>query len=541
MDANALRGLPLFADVGPSDLAALDGHLRAVDLARGAQVFRRGDVADALYVVLRGQVALEIASGARADLLALAGPGDWFGEMALLTGAPRSADARVTVDATLLRVDRDGWLRLADRVPRVFARLSERLSHQLAARNAPAPARRTVVACGRPGEPAPWIGDLAASIRRQVPRRELHVVDARDADALRRALAAIVAPDALVLAPAGAADLATATVVRTGATEWRLSTGASPRVAGTTPEDGLARVARRVAGAAVGLALGAGGAFGLAHLGVLDVLARARVPVDVVAGASMGAIVGALHAAGVAPSDAIATAAELATRFRSVVLRDLDLRGRTLLTGEGVQRILAGLGPLGAATFADLVLPFAAVAMDVATGDEIVLDSGPVLDGIRPSYAMPGIFPSCERDGRVLIDGAMVDPVPVARARALGADVVVAVQPIPPLEPGAADPLGRFLGRANRIGDLLPLRRLRDGVATLNTSLRSFQALWYRLATSGALAADAAVTPDCRGFWFLGFGAADGLIEAGRRAAETALPTLRARLAERVGLVIPDA
>jgi NTE family protein len=251
----------------------------------------------------------------------------------------------------------------------------------------------------------------------------------------------------------------------------------------------------------------------------------------------MGAIAGAIAAAGIAPGDVIAYAEQLATRFRGIVLRDLGLRGRTLLTGESVMTILAELGDLRDATFESLVVPFAAVAMDMDTGEEVSLDTGPLLAGIRPSFAMPGLFPSCLRDGRSLIDGAMVNPVPVARARALGADVVIAAQPIPPLEPTDSDPLAQALGRAQRIADFLPLRRLRDGLGTLNTSLRSFQALWHRLATAGAQTADLAITPELRGFWFLQFGEAARLIDAGRRAAVAALPRVRAVLDERLGLV----
>src|SRR5207249_6235237 len=116
---------------------------------------------------------------------------------------------------------------------------------------------------------------------------------------------------------------------------------------------------------------------------------------------------------------------------------------------------------------------------------------------------------------------------PVDRVRALGADVVIAAQPLPLLQPDAADPLGTFLGRAQRLAEMIPVRRLRDGIGTLNVSLRSFQALWYRLANASALAADAVVSFDLRGFWFLQFGEAARIVAAGREQAEEALPRLR--------------
>src|SRR5207245_100702 len=122
-----LAELPLFSGLAAGELAGLDAHLAAEQHARGTCLFQRGDYGDALYVVLSGQVALEHRSGDRVELLAMCGPGDWFGELALLTGAPRTADARITVDATLVRIDRAGWTELSLRAPHLFARLCERL------------------------------------------------------------------------------------------------------------------------------------------------------------------------------------------------------------------------------------------------------------------------------------------------------------------------------------------------------------------------------------------------------------------------------
>lgn len=294
-------------------------------------------------------------------------------------------------------------------------------------------------------------------------------------------------------------------------------------------------MARHVAGGTIGLALGAGGAYGYAHLGLLRGLEEYDIPIDYVAGASMGAIVGSAIAAGMHAGPLIAFAEGLAARYRSIVLHDLDLRGPALLKGTGVMHVLAELEALRLATFESLLLPFVAIAMDVRTGAEVVLDAGPVLDGIRPSFAMPGIFPCCELGERRMVDGAIVNPVPVDRARALGADFVIASQPIPPLERLAVDPVGGALGRARWLADLIPIRRLRQAIETVDVSLRSFQALWYRLATVAAVEADAVVRPDLHQFWFLQFGKAGAIIEEGHRSAEVAIPQIRAALAERLG------
>jgi NTE family protein len=554
LDATALIRLPLFASLSAAELGGTEDHFGTERHPRGAFLFRRGDSGDALYVVLDGQVALELADGGERRTVAVCGPGDWFGELALLTARPRTADARVTVAATLLRVDRRAWDALSIRAPRLFATLCERLSRQLRATTEPKPcAGPTVVACRDREEGVhAWVPALARSPKRQFPRRPVHALAADGTpmeaahrggsqEALERALARIVTPGALVLAAAEGVDPpADLRLERAGETRWVLEPGRGgrprERLQAATPTAALDRVARHVAGGTVGLALGAGAAFGLAHLGLLEVLEREEIPVDVVAGTSMGAIVGAALAAGVPVERMIALAEGMAVRYRRLVLQDLALRGPSLLTGSGLMAVLAELDELRRATFEDLSVPFAAVAMDLMTGEEVILDRGPALEGIRPSFAMPGILPACAVDGRLLIDGAMANPVPVDRARVLGAGVVIASQPIPPLEPEARDPLAGLLGQVRGLTDWLPIRRLRHGLAALDTSLRSFQALWFRLARTSALGADVVVSPDLRAFWFLQFGAAREIIDAGRRAAEAALPGIRARLAEQVGL-----
>ncbi len=367
----------------------------------------------------------------------------------------------------------------------------------------------------------------------------MHVLHASEAASLDDALAGILDPDALVLLPGAEVDrLADSGLERRSTTEWRLEPGRGGRpceiIRGMSPADTLDRVARYVARGTIGLALGAGGAYGFAHLGVLRALDGAGIPVDHVSGASMGAIIGSAFAAGAPVARLVAFAESIAARYQSVVLRDLDLLGSALLRGTGVMRVLAELEELRVATFEQLLRPFAAVAMDVQTGEEVILDRGRVLEGIRPSFAIPGILPACKRGERLLVDGAMVNPVPVDLVRLLGADFAIASQPIPPLRP-TGDSVGGLLGRVRRIAGLLPFRQLRNGIETLDTSIRSYQALWYRLATTTALGADTAVRPDLGGFWFLQFGAAERIIAAGEQAAAAALPEIERALAERIG------
>ncbi|HEX6588081.1 MAG TPA: patatin-like phospholipase family protein [Longimicrobiales bacterium] len=202
----------------------------------------------------------------------------------------------------------------------------------------------------------------------------------------------------------------------------------------------------------LGLALGAGAARGWAHIGVLRALAENDVHVDVVCGTSAGALVGGIYATG--------KLRELEDWVRSLTARSvLALTDFTIARGGAVGgRRLMELyrDRIGDPNIEDLPLRFAAVATDLESGSERWLQQGSLLDAIRASISVPGLFTPVERDGRWLVDGGLVNPVPVTLCRALGAEVVVAVD----LNRGR-------LERTRQPGAELQAAVVRDGAALL--------------------------------------------------------------------------
>ncbi|NTV97364.1 MAG: patatin [Thiobacillus sp.] len=173
----------------------------------------------------------------------------------------------------------------------------------------------------------------------------------------------------------------------------------------------------------IGLALGSGSARGLAHLGVIRALTEAGIEPYCIAGTSMGALVGAIHAAG--KLDELEATFQAFDWKKTVSFFDVVLPKSGLIDGAKVGELVRD--HIHADTIEALPMPFAAVATDLASGEETVIRTGDVIEAVRASISVPGIFTPARRDGRILVDGGLTNPVPVSAARALGAEFVIAV------------------------------------------------------------------------------------------------------------------
>jgi NTE family protein len=173
----------------------------------------------------------------------------------------------------------------------------------------------------------------------------------------------------------------------------------------------------------IGLALGSGIARGWAHLGVLRALNAAGIEPSIICGTSIGAVVGGFYAAG--KLEALEEWVGGLSRFRLARYLDVHFGGGGLLAGRRLTSLLEDR--LEGATIESLETRFACVATELGTGHEVWLQEGSLVDAIRASYALPGIFSPVAIDGQLLLDGALVNPVPVSVCRALGARLVIAV------------------------------------------------------------------------------------------------------------------
>jgi len=443
-----LRSIPFFRNLPAGALQAVAALLQPEHHRRGDVVFRQGEPGETMYLVVSGQV--EVLAGADQAPLAALGPGSFVGELALLLGEPRSATLRVVADTWLWALRRPDLDALLAEYPVISVELSRELGRRLVATNrqlvAPPTTRFTAwfgpgladlaaAVQGRagaarvgvlvlPGGPAP--GSLPDGVvrleRERVDAEELAAMAGHDVEGIAYLLLAVPPGESAV--GRVAVDLAEHVAGNGAVPGWvRRPEPTHVVLRGDGSRESFERIARWVTGHALGLALSSGGSKALAHIGVLRVLREAGIVIDAVAGTSGGAMVGAGLAIGVPEDEMLAHVKELAAglRFRRV---DFNLLPRSALF-KGVKLRHQLDTWCGGKSFSDTRIPFWTVATDVALGAEVVINSGPLADGIRASMSIPGAMNPWPFGGRRCIDGAVVNPMPASVLRDAGLRLVV--------------------------------------------------------------------------------------------------------------------
>lgn len=265
----------------------------------------------------------------------------------------------------------------------------------------------------------------------------------------------------------------------------------SPAVAASAPTPARPRL---------GLALGGGSARGFAHIGVLKSLDQAGIRPDLVVGTSAGSLVGAFYAAGWTPWQI----EEFALGVREADVADFATAGkRGMLAGDALARIVQER--LKGARIEGLKTRFAAVCTDLRTGELALLRHGPVGDAVRASCSIPGVFVPKDLNGRELVDGGLVSPLPVRSARQMGADLVVAV-------------------------DVAARPKRSDFPGLYEVILQSFEIMGRALADQEAQQADLLIRPETGQYSSSDFNVRREMIQAGYEACQAQLPEIRRRL-----------
>jgi NTE family protein len=264
------------------------------------------------------------------------------------------------------------------------------------------------------------------------------------------------------------------------------------------PKDGF--------GDRLGCALGGGGARGLAHIGVLKVLEERGIFPKFIAGTSMGALVGAMYATGLTASQLEQMALDMGWKRWAHLIDFSLIRPGGFIQGNRILSMLKSV--LGDLKFSGLKLPFVCVATDICSGHEVVLSQGEVAVAVRASIAIPGIVTPVKVDGRYLVDGGLVNEVPVGLCRQLGAGYVIGVN----VNPDPSKMTDQTCAKAPGFVEVLTQATLIAG---------------YRLAMEDIRGADLAIHPEVGTIGFWQFHNAAEAIAIGERAARSALDGAR--------------
>ncbi len=303
----------------------------------------------------------------------------------------------------------------------------------------------------------------------------------------------------------------------------------------------------------VGIALGSGSARGWSHIGVVRSLLEARIPIACTCGASIGALVAGSFAAGFL--DPLDRWVRKLSWPHIIGFMDVMIPRSGLVEGEKISVYLRQV--ISDPRIEELPIPFAAVATDLKTGKEVWIRQGSLIDAVRASISLPGIFTPVSRDGQWLVDGGLVNPVPVSPCRELGADIVIAVNlnsdimgkpqvlqmPDPPangrngVSPGAQGRWAAFLSQAAERGNLPAFRQLFQeqpdrGPSLFDVMATSVKIMQDAITRQKLLAdpPDILVKPKLAHVGLMEFNRAAESIAEGKRAMDLLIPMLREML-----------
>jgi NTE family protein len=545
---DSLHRIPFFRSLPPETFSAISAKLQLVHFEHDAVVFVENSLGDSMYLIESGQVKVSVNTGVgqQERVINYLGPGNFFGEMALLLDQRRSATVTVTIDAdfwVLRKADMDELL--VDH-PEIALQITKELSRRLSdvvTETTRTPGYSLAAVFG------PQVCELARCVH-SMTRQRVVVLDATGTDLASRAAAkfqsdSLVFLEAmenlssealvetlgiladgfdwvLVALPAEysevrakAVRLAKATVLQEVAdSDWIIDCSDGPIFYSDGTDEQIGRTARKITHRVVGLALSSGGARGIAHIGILETLEKANIPVDLIAGTSAGSLFGGLYATGKSVKEITDFARKLVKmiEFKSGLWDPkFSLPWDGLIKGNATLKFLDK--QFGHATFADTRIPFYVVAADVLSGEEIVFTEGPLAEAVRASIGMIGIFSPYQLNGHYLIDGGAVNPVPASVLAENGANIIIASSVIPSIEEE------RARGRAENSA---PDRPNFLGVLSSMMAIMEREIVKTRMSP-----VDILIKPKVQLYTAMDYDRADEFLQLGREAAEQELPLLQ--------------
>ncbi|MEE8359933.1 MAG: patatin-like phospholipase family protein [Candidatus Omnitrophota bacterium] len=541
----AINSIPLFADLSFFQKRFIESRSQIVEFEKGDIVYKKGSPPDYFYCMISGRLEAyhpQKKAKRRGDTrIAYVRKGEYFGSISSLTGKPHSLSTRALNDSLVLRIDKKEFEHILHKIPRLAIFLTRSLSRRMSQKPFKDIFESKIIAVygvGDLSDPSLYTKELASNIKRESGKKVTiiksssitkvkdvsptlssltkdyhyilvdvlgsinritfdilkqsdicHIVSVSDRASLSKAsLLAKRLEGALKKHAKGDISI----IVKEDGSYKKTSYIEKTRILkkdimATLPcvDSGFKKVSRRIArettGVMTGLALGSGAAIGFSHIGVLKVIEKEKIPIDIISGTSIGAFIGTLWAAGFKASEIEELALSFKSKLKTLFLADPILPIRGLIKGRAVERVLKPY--LGEKTFRDIVVPIKVVACDIKNRREYIIDRGRLIDAVMASIAIPGVFEPVLYDGIQLVDGGIVNPLPVSVLSKSGIKKIIAVNALP----GPQDPIAAGEGKLN----------------IYSIIVNSFQAMEYTIAANSFQQADIYLHPVPRsGYWY---------------------------------------
>lgn len=506
-----VSSLPLFSSLSLFQKRFIASRCEIIEFKKGQIIYREGDPPDYFYCVVNGRIDIyhPPAKGKRRDKqkIECVRRGDYFGSISSLTGKPHTVSARALNDSALLRVNTKNFDEILRKIPKLAIFLSHSLSRRLGQKHRKEIFESKIIGIygvSHKIDSSKYTKDLAEGLRRESGKRVLiaksqamlnkknvssklsaftedyHYILINVARELNDVNFEILKQSDIchVVSPPDNASLKKASSI-TKELDKAFGSYARQTVSIILPKkkalykEMIRRMAREISGVRIGLVLSSGAAMGLAHIGVLKVIEKEEIPIDIIAATSMGALVGALWAVGYKAGEIEKLAYSFKSKLKTLSLIDPTLPIRGLIKGRAIRRILKSY--FKNLTFSDTLLPLKIVTCDIRNRREFIIDKGRLADAVMASIAIPGVFEPIEYKGLRLVDGGIVNPAPVSVLSKLGIKRIVAVNTLPSPE------------------DMVRMRRKRLNIYDI--IVNSFQSMEYTMALHSCQQADVYLHP----------------------------------------------
>lgn len=560
--------LPIFSSLKPFAKKLITLKSEIAEYKKGENIYREGDKPDYFYCIVSGRVEIfhppRKARTRREAIIECVRRGDYFGSISAITGRRHTVSARVLNDSLIIKIPVKDFNYILRKVPPLALFMARSLSRRLGQRPYKEIFESKIIAVFSTesnGMRSNYTRALALALKKESGKKVL-VVDSGTIKEKRNVsprlsamtgkyhyilvdVVGILNPvNFEILKQADLCHIVTGcgriSLIKTGNIARRLKGGPGKPVAfivlnedkfykkssyahklrmlarevyATLPIDkkdykkSVRRIAREVSGVMVGLALGSGAAMGLAHIGVLKVFEKNKIPIDCISGTSMGGLIAAFWATGMSADEIRKIVSRFKSKLKLLALVDPALPLKGLIRGKGVKRFLKT--HLGNKTFRDTKLPLKIIACDIRSRKEFVIEEGSLVDAVMASIAIPGVFvPVRHKTGIELVDGGIINPVPVSALSKAGIKRIIAVNTLP-----SSERIVQAKQKKLNIYDII---------------VKSFQAMEYTIAVNSCLQADIHLNPIPAFADWYEFYKAELFIKRGREDATAALPAIRA-------------